>query len=108
MAHSQRFPTSFLNTYVALRSTMGLFFADTRVLANTSAVSPVSRNHHSRLSHVQTAIEVSRNTFHSLTDLYFAYDVAARLNHENSVLGIEIDYGVEVFLIDRLVCLFDQ
>ena len=65
-------------------------------------------NNESRLSNIQTAIEVSRNAFHGQTDLSLADGIVAWLDHQNSVVGIEVHDGVEVLLIDRLVRPFDQ
>src|SRR5262245_32847082 len=43
MAHSQRPCVFLLKTYVAFRSTIEEFFAETSVFASTNAVSPASR-----------------------------------------------------------------
>jgi hypothetical protein len=51
---------------------------------------------------------MSCNGLHCAPDLDFAYGMITRLDHQNGVLGIEIDYGVEILLINRLVCLCDE
>ena len=107
MAQSQRSP-SFLNTYVALRSMTGKFLANTNVFASTSAVSPVSRITTPACRTSRATIEVGGNGFHCAPDLNFADRMHPRLDHQDRVIGIEIDNRVEVLLVYRLVRPFDQ
>jgi len=60
------------------------------------------------LSHVQRALEVSRNGFHSTSYLHFPHGVRPGFDYENRVIGIKIEYGVEVLPVDRLVRILDE
>ena len=106
MAHTQRFLVSFLNTYVAFRHWIVLCGHHCPCQYERGVSS--FENHHSSLSHVQAPIEVSCNGLHCASDLDFAFRSHTRLDNQNCVLGIEIDYSVEVLLIDCFVCLFDE
>src|SRR4030095_9149625 len=107
MAHAQRFFVPFLNTYVAFRFIAAKFFADTSVLPIRARCLQFRE-----LPFLLVAHPISERSEPQWLPLRFGFALcllhSARLNHQNSILGIEIDDSVEVLMIDRFVCSFDE
>ena len=54
-----------------------------------------------RLPHIQSSIEENRYCLHRRSNLKFADDVGSGLDYKDGFIGVKIDDGTEVFIIDR-------